>query len=462
MGKNNTQTKTIFISIFQGVEAKNILRTTILDTLLKDDRLHIVLFTDSKDRADYYQKEFQNDRLIYEVVVVRPSFWIDRFLSKLKFTLLRTETTTLERMMVREEGRNWLSHWIGRGVNFLFARSAVRRIVRYLDFFLVVEHTYAKYFDQYAPDLVFLAFLFDEKEVHMLREAKKRGVKSVGLINSWDHVTSRCMLRLFPDALIVYNNLVKEELVRHHDADSARIYIGGIAQYDEYATYVPKSRDAFFDDIHADSKKKLMVYASMGKAFSSSEWTVIDMLYGLNALGAFGDDVQILVRFQPNDFVDKEELELRPHLLFDYPGTRFTKTRGVGVDWDMSKKEVRHLADTLYHADLLVSYASSISIDAALFDTPVINIGFTAGKFEILRESPMQYYRTEHYKKAVATGGIRLVASVSEFCAWVKKYLEDPLLDSAGRAKLVETQCVFTDGKSGERIGRFLLQLLDV
>lgn len=458
--QNIKSIKTIFVSVFEGVEAKNILRTTILPTLLEDERIRIVLFTDSKQRAAYYQNEFANDRLIYEVIVFESPSHLDMFLSKLKFTLLRTGTTDLERMMLREEGRSLISHWISKIVNVMLARPFVRKIVRKLDYLFVREHTYTKYFDQYAPDIVFLAFLFGEKESHMLREAKKRGVKSIGLINSWDHVTSRCMLRLLPDHFIVYNYMVKEELVQYHDVDVSNIYVGGIAQYDEYATYTPKSREAFFNDIPADPKKKLMIYASMGKAFSSSEWTIIDMFHGLNAAGAFGDDVQILVRFQPNDFVDEEELKLRPHLVYDYPGTRFTKSRGVGVDWDMSKKEVQHLADTLHHADILVSYASSISIDAALFDKPVINIAFTAGKYEVLRESPMQYYKTEHYKKAVATGGIRLVATVSEFCASVKKYLTDPSIDATGRARLVETQCVFTDGKSGERIGKFVLQLL--
>jgi len=37
--------KTIFITIFEGVEAKNILRTDILPTLLADPEVRIVLFT---------------------------------------------------------------------------------------------------------------------------------------------------------------------------------------------------------------------------------------------------------------------------------------------------------------------------------------------------------------------------------------------------------------------------------
>ena len=156
--KSDKKIKTIFISIFQGVEAKNILRTPILETLLKNEEVRIILFTDSRDRAEHYQKEYKNDRLIYEVISARSFSAIDSFLSKLKFTLLKTGTTNLERMMLREEGRGVLWHWVGKVLNSVLARPSVRKIVRMFDFAFVRDKTYKTYFDRYTPDLVFLAF----------------------------------------------------------------------------------------------------------------------------------------------------------------------------------------------------------------------------------------------------------------------------------------------------------------
>lgn len=452
------QQKTIFIAIFQGVEAKNILRTPILETLLKDERVRIVLFTNSKERAQYYQKEFQNDRLIYEVIEMQPMSWIDRFFNKLKLILLKTETTDLLRRMTYEEGRNFIVHVVNKSLNLLLARSCIRRLTRYLDFLLVREHTYARYFDAYVPDLVFLANLFSENEVHLLREAKRRSVKSVGFLNSWDQVTSRWILRLLPDMYVVYNNIVKQELVAFNEMDPKYIYVGGIAQYDVYKRHTPVSRNQFFSTVGIDPKKKLLLYAPMGRTFSASDWDMIDMLHRLSKEEKFGPDVEMLVRFQPNDFVDEDELAKRPHLHYDYPGVRFSTERSL--DWDMGEKELDHLTDTLYHISILVCYASSIAIDAAIFDKPVININMEIVPNLPMRKSPPQYFSVTHYKKALATGGIRVVSSVSELCASIKNYLADPSLDAEGRRRLVETQCVFTDGKSGERIGYFLLQQL--
>ena len=50
--------KTVFITIFQGAEAKNILRTDIYKNLIARDDVRIVFFVDSLERAEYYKKEF--------------------------------------------------------------------------------------------------------------------------------------------------------------------------------------------------------------------------------------------------------------------------------------------------------------------------------------------------------------------------------------------------------------------
>ena len=76
-------------------------------------------------------------------------------------------------------------------------------------------------------------------------------------------------------------------------------------------------------------------------------------------------------------------------------------------------------------------------------------------------KSPTQYFKTEHYKKAVATGGIKLVGSGEELIEWINKYLENPSLDKEGRKRLVWEQCPFKDGKSGERIANFILNQMN-
>lgn len=452
--------KTIFIPLFQGVEAKNILRTGVIGMLLERPDIRVVIFLKNKERADFYKKEFNHPRLIYEIAdVVGVACGLDAFFAKLKFMLLRTETTNLRRRLRYEETRHFMQYVGGHFINWLCARSFLRKASRFLDYHFVAHDAYASYFDTYNPDLLFLAHLFDEREIHMLRGAKKRNTPSIGFINSWDKVTARCILRLIPDKMIVFNHLVKNELVEHNEMKESDMYIAGIPQYDLYTTGVPSSREVFFEKIGADPLKKLMVFAPAGKSDSESDWKMMDILYGFLQDGSFGDALAFLVRFQPNDEIDEKELEKRPYVLYDRPGTRFSK-RG-SIDWDMDNEDMRHLHDTLSHMDVLVCYGSSLTIDAAFLDKPVIHIGFEANPGGAPSKRTSRFYEMAHSKRAFSSGKIPRAHSVDELRSLMKKYLADPAQDHDKREVLVREQCVYRDGKSAERIASYILSALD-
>ena len=449
--------KTIFISSFEGVETKNVLRTSIFSSLIRAGA-DVVLFTHDEERRDYHKKEFGGQEIRYEIAPALRAKGIDRFFRALKFLMLRTETTTLRRTMKYEMDGNRLAYYGGMIASRLLARKPVIRLVRALDMALVRNHTFDRFFEKYRPDMVFLANLFNEPEVHFLRAAKKYGVSTVGLINSWDKASGRCVLRLLPDTLIVFNEQVKEELTAYHGARAGAIFIGGIPQYDPYYRAPFSSREEFFKKIGCDPKTRLIVYAPAGRAFSDSDWDMIDLLQEMNAQGEFGAGVSLLVSFAPHEPLDMREIEKRPHLKYDHRG--IILGRGDRADWDMSDADARHLADTLYHMSLLVCYASSLSVDGAVFDKPVINIDFEVRKSRYLAKSPTQYYGTTHYKKALATGGIRMVRSEGELAAAAREYLTDPSRDRTGRKRLAREQCFYEDGKSGERIGNFVVRQL--
>ena len=447
--------KTAFITIFQGIEAKNLLRTSVLPELLKADDIRFVFFVRTAARAEFYRREFRDPQIIYEVADIAPHYWLDRILSFLKFHLIRTTTTDLRRRMEYDRTGNWFPYVLGRALNTLIARPGVRRIARWIDFCCVREPRLASFFDTYRPDVVFLAHLFDDAEVALLREARRRRIRTIGFVNSWDKLTARCAMRLLPDELLVYNEIVRREALQHADVPPERITVVGIPQYDRYRSYAPAPREAFLRRIGIDPGKRFILYAPMGEAFSTSDWDIIELLNRWVRDGLLGVGIELLVRFQPNDAINEGELAKRPWLHYDRPGTRFSRERGV--DWDMREDEIRHLADTLAHASLLVCYASSLAVDAAIFDKPVININFEVRPTERLIKSPTQFYAMNHYQNALRTGGIRLVGSKDEFLDWLRRYLVEPALDGEGRARLVREQCGPLDGKAGERIADAVL-----
>ncbi len=452
--------RTVLITIYQAVEAKNILRTDIIRSLLAEPDVRAVCLTKFKERADYYRQEIPHERIIYDYCDQEPGGALERYFSALKFHLIRTATTDLRRRMNFEESGNYFSYLIGRALNFLLARGSIRRLARFLDYHLVSDSGFGDILRRYQPDVVFFAHLFDDAEIALLRQAKKRGIPTVGFINSWDKLTARSAVRLLPDRLVVYNDIVKQEAVEHADMPPEKIVVSGIPQYDQYFTPGPVSRQEFCAKAGLDPKRAIVLLAPMGRAFSNSDWEMIDMLHEIISPSQGLPLSQLLVRFQPNDFIDEVEISRRPWLRYSLPGIRFGTRRGG--DWDMRFEELTHLNDTLFHSSLLVSYASSMSVDAAIFGKPVINIDFELKPGESMSKSPTFYYQTDHYKKALLTGGIRLVKSRDELIQWLRRYLQDPSLDREGRERLVKEQCGLVDGKAGERIARAIFGVLQV
>jgi hypothetical protein len=57
-------------------------------------------------------------------------------------------------------------------------------------------------------------------------------------------------------------------------------------------------------------------------------------------------------------------------------------------------------------------------------------------------------------------GGMRVAVSPDDLLKTINAYFENPELDAEGRARTRNQQCYRIDGKSGERVGRFVVEFL--
>jgi hypothetical protein len=101
-----------------------------------------------------------------------------------------------------------------------------------------------------------------------------------------------------------------------------------------------------------------------------------------------------------------------------------------------------------------------MSIDAAAFDKPVINLAFDGYEKLPYIKSVRRLYDLEHYVPVVKSGGVRLAYNEKELIEWINKYLENPSLDRVGRKRMLEEQCYKFDGKSTARTAGYVLDFL--
>ena len=115
--------------------------------------------------------------------------------------------------------------------------------------------------------------------------------------------------------------------------------------------------------------------------------------------------------------------------------------------------DVRFLANLTQHSDLNVNWASTMTLDFALRDKPVVNIGFDAVDPAPGRISASKIYSVfEHYRPVCELGAVGLARSAAELAAHVNAYLANPALDRENRRRLVALEVGWPVGESSRRI----------
>jgi hypothetical protein len=109
------------------------------------------------------------------------------------------------------------------------------------------------------------------------------------------------------------------------------------------------------------------------------------------------------------------------------------------------------LANLTAHADVNINVASTMTLDFALHDKAVVNVGFDVE--EGGRTTPwMDYYAFDPYRPVVELGAARVARSQEELAEHVDAYLEDASLDREGRRKLMELEVGVPVGQATERV----------
>ncbi len=443
--------KTIFITSCHPLISRNILSTKLLETLVKES-VRVVLII-PKIKEDYFVKAF--GRKGVEVrgidVVVGKREMLMRYLS---LAALNTKTLEIKRKTEMEGNGAVMTHI----ASTKFGRTVIRSIEK-----LTYTHSLFKtLFAEYKPDIVFSTDIQSEIDVAMLMEAQKKGIYTVGMVRSWDNLTSKGLIRVIPDKLLVWNGIIKAEALKLHDIVESTISVVGIPHYDEYKSFrfTENDKKLFFEKIGADINKKLVLFIPIGDRYLKNNTVDRDIVTLLDKV--LPDSYQVLVRLPPGDYVRKLEdatSQFAPgRVMYDRPSTKFENIKQT----ELGKEEDIHLAQTLSWSGLVVSGPSTAIIDAAFFDKPVILFGFDGYESRDYFESIRRYYDYDNFIPILKSGGARLASSVEDFTFLVRRYLEDPKKDAEFRKALVLGQGNFDDAQSTERLSKIILDYLSL
>ncbi|MBI4132322.1 MAG: CDP-glycerol glycerophosphotransferase family protein [Candidatus Sungbacteria bacterium] len=375
--------------------------------------------------------------------------------------MLNTDTMRLKaRAKLKLDGRWGYYFFLFRPLIAIGASRLMRSFIRSLDRWLSDTSCYTAVFDAYTPNLVFSTDVQNEYDLLVMREAKRRGIPIVSKVRSWDNLTQWGLIRHIPDQLLVPTATARDEAIRYHDVSSEAITVVGVPHYDPYFRHEAVSREAFFKTTGLNPSKQLIMYAPVDDRRMRANdltrtWMQNDLdRYILEVLAAM--DANIWVRFSPNIPVTIGDFQTPPHMILDRPGVEHGSADITNQD--LSPEDDKRLRDVLRWCDLVITGPSTIAIDAAIFDKPVILVNFTPTPRDFWHG--IIEYRYNHIVHLVSSGGVRVVESRAELDHWIGRYLQDPSLDREGRRRLVREQCTYTDGCSSTLVAGVLLRTL--
>lgn len=324
---------------------------------------------------------------------------------------------------------------------------------------------YRALFEQYRPDLLVTSTAgFHTAEVPLIIEAQRQRVPRIGVDVGWDNLSSKYRPLLRMTRLLVWNRVMQDEAIRYHGYVPGRVGVTGAPQFDEYFRWANgPSREAFLSRIGADPSRRLITLATAGEGTHGAPDAIVRVLAGALVDGRIRQPAQLLVRLHPRDSRERyRAVEALPHVTIEQPFQVLRARAGFSLsDATAPTREQRtHLAATLAHSDLIINFASTTTIEACIFDTPVVNIGFDGRDGLPLPLSIRRYFHYEHYQPVLREGAVRVANTPSEMIGLANAYLADPSLDRVARRRLVVQLAGFTDGASGRRVGQEIVDMV--
>jgi hypothetical protein len=164
--------------------------------------------------------------------------------------------------------------------------------------------------------------------------------------------------------------------------------------------------------------------------------------------------LQIVLRLHPDDRVGRY-LKYRhaPEVVLDVP-ERYFATLG----WTMTRADLDRMVALLRHADLMVNFATTVTLESAIVDTPTLLVAFSPIDPAEMQRYVVGLHFKLHYKAMVERDLVPVAWDRTQLVGWVNRYLNDPSLYRDQRATIVREWVQFTDGASGRRLGDAILR----
>lgn len=303
---------------------------------------------------------------------------------------------------------------------------------------------------------------------YLLREAHAGGVVTAAAIVGWDNPSSYSLPGAPVDWIACWSEIQRRELIEGSDWPADRVRVVGIPSYDGYFRRSwQQSRGEYFRKHGLDPARRLLAYACSFVSFSPN-WQNVQALARIVSDDSLGEPCQLLVRLHPNHFQDvhmyREERQRIVRLAAEQPNLRVVEPVPLGGELGYySGEDMPEKASMMAHADVFVTVYSTMVVEAAIHDRPIVSAcldapqGWNTHRKYSLPLSQIGNWPTHARFRESGAGKVAL--DVEALRQAIATGLANRGAEAAARVSFVQREVSYTDGSSGARAADFLLGL---
>jgi hypothetical protein len=272
-----------------------------------------------------------------------------------------------------------------------WARRGAEHLLRRFERAVPETPSIRAFVEMQTPDVMLLTPLIDlgSSQIDYLRAAQALDVPTALCVWSWDHLSSKALIRECPDRVFVWNETQKREAIDLHRVPADRVVVTGAQCFDHWFERTPsRTHEQFCGALGLDAGRpyvlwvcSALIHGSLPEAPFVVDW--------IRRLRASADpalrNVGVLVRPHPSRMAEWESIEIR--------------SLGAAV-WGSNPVDESTRADyfdSIFHSVAVVGLNTSAFIEAGIVGRPVLTI--------IVPEFEENQYGTVHFDYLVTAGG---------------------------------------------------------
>lgn len=274
------------------------------------------------------------------------------------------------------------------------------------------------------------------------------------VIGNYDHVASKGFRGILPKLLLVWSPQMVEDAQRYQWISLSRLRMIGSLRYNSIDRAQLQAPEEFLRRIGLVPGKKTIVFA--GHAFAEQYF---EMLAAYRELLETGEPCQLILRLYPNKtFMNSVYLEplmeyakTMPQVYISFADPHF---REGFRDREVLQVEEEELWNILNCCDVLVDYYSTITLEGAIFDKPIIHMHYLPKTAQPYEKKPKRVATWDqiHNRRIMDYGAVEVVYSRNELLDAIKNNLKEPMRFSSARKNMVARECGPLDGRACERL----------